>query len=324
MKVPTLTDAWDRHWQSSADEAAYCSEGVSDAATRGFWNEVFNSVVDLAPGLAIADFCSGNGAVLRAAAEVLGPKPACFCCIDRSAAAISAIQRRFPGVRGIVSDARSTPLADGEFILVTSQFGIEYAGLDAVSEMLRVLGRGGALALLLHHAGSPVSAQCRTNVEALARLDQLQYLPVTRRTFEAAFAAARIGGTPEALGELQLAQDTFNGAHAAVADALNNFGTQVCGGTLMRLYKDISRMQARKRFQDPPAVLKWLDYMQAELAAYGERMRSQVHAAIAPELFFALCKKLTAEGVQVQRSEVLKIAGQDSPLAWAFIGVKHA
>lgn len=325
MPITPSTDSWDRYWQSSPDEAAYCSEGVSDSATRGFWMAVFQSAKNSGGDLRVVDFCSGNGAVIRAAMEVFRAALPVFCCIDLSPAAIESLQIQFPGVRGVVSDARSIPLDDKSFTLATSQFGIEYAGLEAINEMFRVLAPGGRVALLLHHRESSISRKCNANVAAMHRLQALQFLPLARRMFEAGFAPARDPLVRDSVArQYELASQVWHAARLGTTALLEEFGEEICGGALLRLHGDISRMHARIQFQEPAAVLRWFDYMEAELAAYSKRMESQMRAAVDAESFLGLCRKLSDAGMKLQRNDALTLAGQELPLAWALVAEKSA
>ena len=67
---------------------------------------------------------------------VLDGLPAEFTCIDISESAISTLVDRFPEVSGVVADARAIPLESESYDVAASQFGIEYAGLEAIDEML--------------------------------------------------------------------------------------------------------------------------------------------------------------------------------------------
>lgn len=76
-------------------------------------------------------------------------------------------------------DAGRLPFEGGVFDLVVSQYGMEYADLDAAgTELLRVLAPGGAVALLLHHAeGRPASL-------ATIEIGHLEWLGQPRGLFD--------------------------------------------------------------------------------------------------------------------------------------------
>jgi len=81
------------------------------------------------------------------------------------------------------------PFTDQRFGAVVSQFGFEYSRRDpAAGEIARVLRPGGAMSLLVHHAGSAVLA---TNRARAAVIDSLLSAPMR---------AAFCDGNPDLLG----------------------------------------------------------------------------------------------------------------------------
>ena len=84
-----------------------------------------------------------------------------------------------PGFAVTLADARALPFADRSFDIVTSQFGVEYAGVGAIVEAARVCAS--RLWLLLHSVEGPVHAHAIEQIEhaewlagpgaAFARLD---------------------------------------------------------------------------------------------------------------------------------------------------------
>ena len=93
------------------------------------------------------DIACGNGAVTRfalASRTSLGPGSELHISgLDESPAALEEMRNRHPILCGIAADAAQLPFQDGAFDLVTSQFGMEYAGPDVFAETARVVGRGG-------------------------------------------------------------------------------------------------------------------------------------------------------------------------------------
>ena len=159
--------SWDTYWRGSSSNEAYSAGGTSHPAIVSFWDELFRSPLGGNPDARIVDMASGNGAILEIASQVFGDELPDFTCVDISESAIASIGDRFPSVTAVSADIRDTSLPTGAYTLATSQFGLEYAGLDAVAEMLRLIAAEGTLALLIHHRQGGIYRQCSASLSAI-------------------------------------------------------------------------------------------------------------------------------------------------------------
>jgi SAM-dependent methyltransferase len=149
---------WQRFWQDAGIDGCTATLPPAVAANiAGGWRALLAGV---SPGLRLLDVACGRGAILalaraRGLADVRGVD---LVAIDGADPAISS---------GI--DAAYLPFADASFDIVTSQFGIEYAGLLVAGlEAARVARHH--LWLLLHAAEGPIAAQAREQLDQLAWL----------------------------------------------------------------------------------------------------------------------------------------------------------
>lgn len=175
-----------------------------------------------------------------------------------------------------MADARAVPLESGSYDIVTSQFGIEYAGLDAINEIARLPVSGGRLALLLHHRHGGIYRQCSASLDAIRILQESHFIPRTIETFKAGFAAYR----GESNSNVPDAAVKMNSAIKAVESIMIKHGSGVADGIVIRFYKDIATIHSRLPKFEKSEVLGWLEGMQQELEAYAERMASMCAAAI--------------------------------------------
>ncbi|HJV70200.1 class I SAM-dependent methyltransferase [Ideonella sp.] len=162
----TDQQAWSRYWAAVAPEAAGCLPGLPGSIAGLFesrWSAYFRS---LPRGALVLDLGTGGGAVPRLAASLdLGLK-----LVGVDYADVVPVNDD-PGIeyRGRV-DMRALPFVDGHFDAVTSQFSIEYVGMEAVDELLRVLSDRGSFMIIAHHADSVVLDQNRKRLLALEGL----------------------------------------------------------------------------------------------------------------------------------------------------------
>jgi len=315
---PQVAESWDTYWHGTGDAGAYSSGGVSHPAILEFWDDFFQAVQQDYDSPRIIDIASGNGAVVERALAIFQNGQADFTCLDVSDAAITNIRNRFSHVRGIVADASSIPLDSGGFDVTTSQFGVEYAGLEAIDEAARLLAAGGRLALLLHSQAGSIHQECTASLDAISRLQKSKFIPHSIQLFRAGFEACRgADRAPYEAAATQLAP-----AIQALESIMKQYGEHVAGDTVARLYSDVGRIHSEIQQYEPSEVLGWLDRMDGELDTYIGRMSSMCQAAIDSDTFEQVCARLRSQGYATKRAEQLTAADQDLPLAWVLIATK--
>lgn len=313
-----IADSWDTYWHGTGDVGAYSSGGARHPAILAFWEAFFADVKQDYNKPRIIDIASGNGAVVERALAVFGDEQPDFTCLDVSDAAIANIRDRFPQVDGIVTDARSIPLDSGSFNIATSQFGVEYAGLEAIDEAARLLASSGRLALLLHSQAGSIHRECVESLDAVVRLKESRFIPYAIEMFSAGFKAVRgAGRAPYEAAAKKLAP-----AIGVLEAIMKQYGQHVAGDTIARLYNDVGRIHQEIQHYEPTEILDWLNKMEGELDAYAGRMSSMSDSAIDSETFEGICTGLRSRDYTIERAEPLVVPDHDLPLAWALIATR--
>lgn len=318
-KTSETAQSWNTYWQGTGDVGAFAAGGVAHPDISAFWNGFFTSIARQKHPVQLLDVATGNGAILAVALSILDADTTTMTCVDISPAAIENVERRFPSVKGIVADAMTIPLESAPFNLVTSQFGVEYAGLAAIGESARMVSSGGQLVLMLHIVDGIVYKECQANRAAIEKLQAAKLVPLALDFFKAGFAAVR--------GVDRRAYDAAGLALAPAVQAteaiMTEYGEGVAGDTIARLYADVGRMHSNLPKYEPDEVLNWLGSMDGELQAYTERMSSMIDAAISATEFSKVCERLAASGFQLNRSEALLTKEQDGSLAWLLVATRR-
>lgn len=304
---------WDAYWHGTAGVSAYSSGGVSHPAIKAFWMDFFQQTKGSITEPEMIDIASGNGAIIDYALEVFETNPINISCIDISESAIGNIRERFPSVHCVVSDARSIPMDSGRFDIVSSQFGVEYAGLEAIDEAVRLLAEGGQLALLLHSRNGSIYDECATNLDAISRVQECGFVPLAIEMFRTGFAAVRgADRAPYDAAATQLAP-----AVAILEGIMRKHGEHVADDTIVRLYNDVGRIHSEIVQYDADEILHWLSQMSGELETYAGRMSSMCQSAIDRASFEKICDGLSARQCKIQLAGPLLAPGDELPLAWA-------
>jgi ubiquinone/menaquinone biosynthesis C-methylase UbiE len=318
IPVSPKGEGWDAYWKNAEHTSAYSRSGVGHPAILSFWDDFFADVRANFEDARIIDIASGSGAVVeRALAAFEGSLPD-MTCLDTSAAALDSLKLRFPGVQTVVADARETTLDGGSFDIATSQFGIEYAGPEAIIEITRLVAPGGRVAFLMHKRSSVIYQQSKANLEAMNRVLDARFIPLAISMFEQGFAAVR--GANRA--EYEAAGEALAPAIAALEDVMTEFGTDVADGTIMRLYDDVATIHEGIQRYNPDEVLSWLHGINHEFQAFALRMSSMCESAIDQGAVDLLLGLLDENGFRTERAEPLRDSDTGPDLAWALIATK--
>ena len=225
---------------------------------------------------------------------------------------------RFPNILGVVADAKSIPLDSGQYDLVTSQFGIEYAGLAAIDEACRLLAPDGSLVLMMHIRPGVIFSECARALDAIERTQKADFVPLAMRFFEAGFAAVQ-GAERAAYDQAAL---RLNPAIEAIESILADHGEHVAGDTIARLYADVQKIHSRIQYYEPKEVLAWLHTMDRELAEYRERMGSMCDAATDSKAFDEICDNLRQRELDIVTREPLLAPDNELPIAWVVRAIR--
>lgn len=327
MSEPATSDAdvqhWDAFWQARDKAISQEDVGARDRAPALYWESFFRQAFDLNPRPLLIDIACGNGAVTEIAMTIAQEMAVNVDahCLDYSISAVDELRKRFPEVNGTACDAREIPYQDGEFDIVVSQFGIEYAGRDAFLEAARLVAPGGTLTALVHLADGAINKECADNLSVAVALREAQLMPLVRDAFTAGFELIAGKITND---EFQQADKRLAPAVEVAKQILNDHGPLAAGGLLARLYRDIGHMYTRMQNYVPDEVFAWIDGMSGELVSYEGRMASMTRCALDEPGIEDIATAIDAAGFTVETPNVLALVESGKPAAWVLTARKNA
>jgi len=256
---------WQSYWREDRLAACMPDDPVAADVIEAHWYAFFS---DLDSGTRVLDVATGNGVLLLWAARAAAGRGRRLRCVGVDLADIDP-QRYLARYRDELGDthflantpAESLPFDDASFDILVSQYGLEYADLEAgLDEAARVLKPGGTLRWLAHSGDSAIVAQGR------GQLREIRMLLARRGPFarmqafvEAQGVGARLKrATRDLTGALREAE-AYCHEHPE-AQLLR----QLCAGIL-----DTANNLARYR---PDDVTRWLEDNRLRLRAQGQRV----------------------------------------------------
>ena len=310
------TDDWDKYWSGVGGIGAFTDGGVSHPAITAYWQHFFRtlSASPSSGSLKIIDIAGGNGALVETAGQIYGDEQLAITSLDLSPAAIQQLTQRFPHVNGLVADANAIPLQDNSTDLVVSQFGIEYAGADAIDEAIRVVNPGGSIALMMHCENGVIFHESKTNLTVIQRILNSHILPLAKCFFTARAELNRDGDKQRQTFQAQAQQ--FCVALGVLEHCMSEFGTGAAGGFVHKLYNDLANVHESFGQYVLSEVLDWLSDMEVELEAYKGRMQAMLDAAIAEDEFNSITEKFRDSEFALTVADKLYSPDNSHPLAW--------
>ncbi len=314
---------WDAFWRAREKAVPRTDPGAQDRAPAEFWKTFFENEVEVSQELRLIDVACGNGAVTAIAMEAGRAAAANLIahCVDYSASAVEEVRKCFPQVEGVACDARELPYVDCSFDLVVSQFGIEYAGIEAFEEAARLVNATGTLAAIIHMRNGAIHRECAGNLGVIEGLNKARLMPLARAAFGAGFEliAGRITDQKFQQFDKRLAP-----AVDAAKGILKEKGPLAAGGLLANVYRDIAYMYTRMQNYRPDEVFAWFDGISNELASYEGRMVSMTRCALDESDIETIAKRVARLGFTVQRPEVLSLKKTGEAAAWILIARRNA
>lgn len=306
---------WDSHWQNTEEEAAFTSDAPQNTTLHDFWVGFFESIVNTNPSNSIIDLACGNGVVTSLAFNQLLKTTLSnitLHSVDISFNALKNLSARINVTSAVQADCANLPYLDNSFDTVVSQFGIEYAGVQAYEESARILKPTGTFAGIFHYKGGALFNECHTNHLTANNVLNLGLFDASRAAFQAGFSAMN--------GESSIAE--FQEKDRVFAPVINEFKLLIASSStalkpiLLNVLKDIGYMYEHLQLYNATDVANWLNATEAELSAYVDRMALMLSSAMDEIQVGHLMSSFIAKGFTQLSCNKMSIPNAP-PFAWA-------
>jgi SAM-dependent methyltransferase len=298
--MSTTDQGWADYWQHDGDggEVFVNAKGERHPALAEYWGAVFAEVSDKA---AVIDIASGAGSIF---AHLPAGHGLDLFAADIAAEALLALTDRIPGVTTTVCAADAVPYGDGRFELVVSQFGIEYAGINAFTEAARLVAPGGRLSCLCHVEDGYIDSNNKAQLEEASLVNETAFIDLAIELTKAAFSADATA--------MQRSEKAFVPAMKKV-----RAGIQRCPrGIHSHLYQGFQTLFEQRRAYDEADITSWLEEMQGDVNKNIDRLSRMRAAALSPADTIKITENLGSAGLQGIQFEPFTTPGNRLPVAW--------
>ncbi|MEM8981689.1 MAG: class I SAM-dependent methyltransferase [Pseudomonadota bacterium] len=295
-----MADNWSQYWseESPQGEVFVDASGEKHPALDEFWQTELRS---RSANDRLLDIAAGAGSII--AALDLDRFASVHAC-DLSEPAMQRLAARFPTVKTAVCDATGLPYDDGAFDIVVSQYGIEYAGLDAFSEAARVLAPGGHIVTLSHYRGGSIDNVHERQLQAVDVLSEHRFIDKATELVSAAFTDDR--------GRFDRAAEDFIPSERAVAATVK----EQPHGVHVHLHGGFRQLYAKRRQYDLSDITQWLAAMRDDVSKSIERLNA-IRSVALDEISLATVRdNIIRSGLQWQQPTPFFGSDPKLPAAW--------
>ncbi len=308
---------WEHYWRASAQAGSFAAGGVSHPAASAFWANCIEQQF-ITPGDRLLELAAGDGDVSRRIHASLGDSLD-YCAVDYSVHALDNLRNALPGATVVAADVARLPLRQGSFDTAVSQFGVEYAGVDAIVGLTDYLADNATLCLLMHCEASSI---CLDNQHSLQVLDGFVASGFIESALDMFSAARRALATGQSAGYQASAARLAAVLQQVDALCMRHAGCSAAR-TIAQITDDVVRLHDRLEYQDIGAIMDWLQRHRAELAPYRERFETMTGAALSPDTFSHCCSEFEKQGFELRLQAPLQAEPAARPVGYALVATRQ-
>ncbi|WP_306017542.1 class I SAM-dependent methyltransferase [Oceanicaulis sp. MMSF_3324] len=297
--------SWNDYWLG--DEAMSATQRASELF-RDSWREWLTGVFSDNPKARMLDAACGAGAVTReaiAVAEGMKAEPD-IVCVDIAPAAIAKLADA--PVTTLTADAKALPFEAGEFDVLVSQFGVEYAGQEALSSMGRLLAPSGRALMIAHMANGTIAKECSDNLHVLQTLIETDIVSKVSDVYMALTSTTR--AVDEEVEAFREAAEKCGAAAEAHACPARDFAVQ--------LFADCSNVLNNHQAYRPEDMRPWFDGQRQAIDAYAGRMNDMLKASLDEAQAQSVLEDWRRQGVEQCSVTPITLEGDSQATAWRF------
>lgn len=298
---------WSEYWQNegAGAEVFVDKDGKKSPHLERFWK---NKLAEFNPGAKIIDIASGAGSVFASL-----DKDHTFetYAQDISEVALDLQCQRIKGVTSVLCSADKIPYEDNFFDVIVSQFGIEYAGVDAFIEAARIMADTGKFVFLSHYEDGYIDSQNKIQLEGISLIEELDFIDKSVSLTQLAFNK-----------NTQDAEKIMNDFTQA-EPVLEKYSRKYPKGVHSHLYHGYKQLFSNRTRYLEKDILEWLTGMRNEVVNAKTRLTEMRKAAVSKEKLQIIIQALKQNKIEDIVFEPMTLENSTLPVAWQISGIKR-
>ena len=290
----TAPEDWERFWAGNG--ATQDLAAIQLPALDSLWATLLAGLNFEGSDLIAVELASGSGSVSKYLMKHSLLEGSTKVALDAS---LSALMQTQFDERRVAGNLDRLPFADRSIQLLTSQFGVEYAGLASIESAIDCVAPYGYFVFVIHIKDGAISAECGSNLIAIEQFLETGFIDAAKTLLDSLW-----GNAPEV--EQLDNIDRFKRAVRATEATLLQLPDGQGRDTSLQTYNAIADMVEEPRSFDPSVAGKWFLEAESELLSYCSRMRQMRSVALSRQGFSSLVDKAIAKGFHISEQGVLK------------------
>ncbi len=300
--MTTKSDYWSDYWQSDGKEGEVFvnSKGERPAYIADYWS----TQLELAPDSgSVLDIASGAGSIYESLTQERRAKLSLFAS-DLSKKALDILLSRFPEAKAVVCSSLEIPYESQSFDMVVSQFGVEYAGVEAFREAARLVAPGGYLEILSHYQDGYIDQRNAAFIDGAKVAISSGYIETAIELTKAIFSGSKT--------KVRKAEKPFISSQIVLADYLRSNPK----GIHHHLYFGYREMYMKIQNYHESDVIGWLNAMRDDIKKNLIKVRAIREVCLNQADLDAICSVIKIEGMNDPSISTLNIPGTDDIVGW--------
>ena len=308
---------WNDYWQNAGRDDQALGGKKQREVLQEHWRTLLRGAQK---PLSILDVASGSGAIFDA---IELPSPtlevgglSLFVAADESVAAVKQASSKNL-IQGVTCDASNLPFENQSFDLAVSQFGIEYAGIDAFLEAARLIRPGGTLNFISHYHDGAIFKECKEQSRVLSVILENELFDVAARAILPTIQQRNVSN--KAFVD-QKAEEKLRQVALETRDVLTRSPVTSARNLLNRYFNDLIRLSERRLAYKEGEAAQWLSSASDAIHAYFDRMEAMTKAALTSDDVSRLTKMYSELGVELDVPVPIVFSEDGTPGAWHLKG----
>jgi ubiquinone/menaquinone biosynthesis C-methylase UbiE len=298
-----IKNNWTDYWQKegAGGEVYVNKDGGKSPVLSNFWREQFSKLGNVKNNNKIIDIASGAGSIF---ANLPEHHSFTLFAADVSQHALEQLKLRIDNVTTVTCGVDKVPFDNCYFDTVVSQYGMEYAGLNAFNEAARLVAVDGVLIVICHYENGQIDSRNQVELQGAYLAKKLEFIDRAILVSKTSFAAKE--------HELKQAFDSF----IEVEPKLAAYCTKHPSGVHSYLYAGFKQLFTNKQSYTLDDIVGWLEGMRPEVDKSILRLEEMRRAALSLAEMQDIKSRLEQNGLSNVVFVPLVVPGNTVPIAW--------
>jgi ubiquinone/menaquinone biosynthesis C-methylase UbiE len=298
-----IKNNWTDYWQKegAGGEVYVNKDGGKSPVLSSFWRKQFSNLGNIKKKSKIIDIASGAGSIFANLPEHHSFE---LFAADVSQHALEQLKQRIDKVTTVTCSADEVPFDDQYFDTVVSQFGMEYAGLDAFNEAARLVAIDGSLVVICHYEDGQIDSRNQVELQGAHLINKLEFIDRAILVSEKSFSTKE--------QELKQAFDSF----VEVEPKLAEYCSTHPNGVHSYLYAGFKQLFTNRQSYTLDDIVGWLEGMRLEVDKSILRLEEMRRATLSLADIQDIKSRLQQCGLSHVCFESLLVPGNSVPIAW--------